>query len=165
MTLTRKRGTHIARNAKVALKSYKNLLRRTGREQRGKGNNLRQCKTEDQVVWMTTEQVGFPTTTSEGEIDNDLDRQLGKPKSRCLHPVISAFILHRQQELSAQDRAPSIAETRSLELEIEWGTQEVLMEDSDRSTDSSEDTTWEPNPLPLMVKHPPRVTDPTRRYI
>ena len=32
------------------------------------------------------------------------------------------------------------------------------MEDSDRSTDSSEDTTWETNPLPLMVKHPPRVT-------
>jgi hypothetical protein len=31
------------------------------------------------------------------------------------------------------------------------------MEDSDRSTDSNEDTTWEPNPLPLMVKHPPRI--------
>ena len=32
------------------------------------------------------------------------------------------------------------------------------MEDPDRSTESSEDTTWEPNPLPLMVKHPPRIT-------
>jgi hypothetical protein len=41
MTLTRKRGTHIARNAKVELKSYKNLLRREVREHRGRGNNLR----------------------------------------------------------------------------------------------------------------------------
>jgi hypothetical protein len=31
------------------------------------------------------------------------------------------------------------------------------MEISDRSTDATEDTTWETNPLPLMVKHPPRV--------
>ncbi len=32
------------------------------------------------------------------------------------------------------------------------------MEDSDRDTDSNEDTIWEPNLLPLMTKHPPRVT-------
>ncbi len=31
-------------------------------------------------------------------------------------------------------------------------------EDSDRGTNADEDTTWEPNPLPLMAKHPPRVT-------
>jgi hypothetical protein len=31
-----------------------------------------QCKEEDQVVWMTTAQVGFPTTTTEGDLDNDL---------------------------------------------------------------------------------------------
>ena len=43
-------------------------------------------------------------------------------------------------------------------MESEWDTQETHMEDSDRVTDSNEDTTWEPNPLPLMVKHPPRVT-------
>ena len=51
-----------------------------------------------------------------------------------------------------------MAETRALELESEWGTQEARREDSYRNTDSSEDTTWEPNPLPLMSKHPPRVT-------
>ncbi len=51
-----------------------------------------------------------------------------------------------------------MAETRTLELENEWVTQEAHMEDSDRGTDSNEDTTWEPNPLPLMTKHPPRVT-------
>jgi len=117
-----------------------------------------QCYTEDQTVWMTTAQAGFPTTAVEGELDNDLDRQRGKLTARCLHPAISAFILQRQQELSTQDQAPSMAESRALALESEWGTQEVRMEDSDRSTNSTEDTTWEPNPLPLMSKHPPRVT-------
>ena len=49
-----------------------------------------------------------------------------------------------------QDRAPSMTESRALELEIEWDTQEEHMEVSDRSTDATEDTTWEPNPLPLI---------------
>ncbi len=82
-----------------------------------------QCEEEDQVVWMTTVQAGFPTTATEGDFDRDLDRQWGKLTARCLHPVMSAYILQRQQELSMQDRAPS-----------------------------------KPNPLPLMTKHPPRVT-------
>ena len=56
------------------------------------------------------------------------------------------------------DQAPSMTENRALELESEWGTQETHREDSDRGTDADEDTTWEPNSLPLMSKHPPRVT-------
>jgi len=36
----------------------------------------------DQAVWMTTTQAGFPTTVTEEELDNDLDRQLGKPTVR-----------------------------------------------------------------------------------
>ena len=67
---------------------------------------------------------------TEGALDNDLDRQMGKPTARCLHPAISAFILQRQQELTTQDRAPSMAETRALELESGWGTQESCREDS-----------------------------------
>jgi hypothetical protein len=54
--------------------------------------------------------------------------------------------------------APSIAETRSLELEREWVTQVPHMEVPNHITESSEDTTWKPNPLPLMTKHPPRIT-------
>ena len=107
-----------------------------------------QCEEEDQTVWMTTTQAGFPTTSAEGELDNDLDRQRGKLTARCLHPAISAFILQRQQELSMQDQVPSMTESRALELESEWGTQEVRMEDSDRGTDANEVTTWEPNPPP-----------------
>jgi hypothetical protein len=36
-----------------------------------------QYEVEDQAVWMTTAQAGFPTTAAEGELDNDLDRQRG----------------------------------------------------------------------------------------
>ena len=60
--------------------------------------NSSQSPLED-TVWLTTAQTGFPTTATEGELDNILDRQLGKPTARCLHPAISAYILQRQQEL------------------------------------------------------------------
>jgi hypothetical protein len=87
-----------------------------------------------------------------------IDRQRGKPTGRCLHPAISGFIIQRQQELIKQGQAPSMTESRSLELENEWGTQEEFMEFSDRNKDATEDITWEPDPLPLMTNHPPRVT-------
>ena len=117
-----------------------------------------QCKEENQTVWMTTAQAGFPTTAAEGELDNDLDRQLGKPTARYLHPAISAFIIQRQQELVTQDQAPSMAESRAMELESEWGTQEECTESPVWNKDATEDITWEPDPLPLMANHPPRVT-------
>jgi hypothetical protein len=53
-----------------------------------------QCEAEDQTVWMSTAQAGFPTTAAEGELENDMDRQLGKPTARYLHPAISAFMGH-----------------------------------------------------------------------
>jgi hypothetical protein len=117
-----------------------------------------QCQEEDQTVWLTTAQTGFPTTDTEGELDNILDHHLGKPTARCLHPAISAYILQRQQELLSQHRAPSMTETRVMELEREWDTQEPHVEVPNRSPESGEDTTWELNPLPLMVQHPPRIT-------
>ena len=82
----------------------------------------------DQAGWLTTAQAGFPTTVTEGEIETTLDRQLGRPTSRCLHPAISDFILQRQEELATQHRAPSTTEVRVMELEEEWGTQEPQKE-------------------------------------
>jgi hypothetical protein len=111
-----------------------------------------QCEEEDQTVWMTTAQAGFPTTAAEGELDNDLDRQLGKPIARYLHPVISAFITQRQQELVTKDQAPSMAENRAMELESEWDTQEECMESPVRNKDATEDITWEPDPLLAVVR-------------
>jgi hypothetical protein len=48
----------------------------------------------------------------------DQSDQMSSPDDISLH-------LQRQQELSTQDRAPSVADTRALELESEWGTQET----------------------------------------
>ena len=56
-----------------------------------------------------------------------------------------------------QHRSPSETEARVMELEEEWDTQEPQKETRVRQTEPSEDDTWEPNPLPLMVKHPPRI--------
>jgi len=116
-----------------------------------------QCHMGDQTVWLTTAQAGFPTTVTEGEIDNTLDSQLRRPTSQCLHPAISDFILKHQEELVTQHRSPSETEARVMELEEEWDTQEPQKETRVRQTEPSEDDTWEPNPLPLMVKHPPRI--------
>jgi hypothetical protein len=96
-------------------------------------------------------------TADEGELENDLDRQLGKPTARYLHPAISAFINQRQQELVTQDQAPSMVESRVMELESELDTQEECMESPVRNKDATEVITWEPDPLPLMTNHPPRV--------
>ncbi len=74
------------------------------------------------------------------------------------HPVISAFINQRQQELVTQGQTPSMTESRTMELESEWDTQEEGMESPVRNKNTTEDITWEPDPLPLMVNHPPRVT-------
>ena len=41
-----------------------------------------QCEEENQTVWMTTAQAGFPTTATEGELNNDLDRQRGPLNDR-----------------------------------------------------------------------------------
>jgi hypothetical protein len=62
---------------------------------------------------MSTAQAGFPTTVAEGELENDLDRQLGKPTARYLHPAISTFINQRQQELVTQGQTPSMSESRA----------------------------------------------------
>ena len=51
-----------------------------------------------------------------------------------------------------------MTENRVMDLESEWGTQEECMESSVRNKHATEDITWEPDPLPLMANHPPRVT-------
>ena len=43
-------------------------------------------------------------------------------------------------------------------MESEWVTQEECTESPVRNKDATENITWEPDPLPLMVNHPPRVT-------
>jgi hypothetical protein len=53
-----------------------------------------QRQLEDQQVWLTTVQVGFPTV----------------------------FIGRSQDDITSQNRSPSVTELKVLELEREWGT-------------------------------------------
>ncbi len=46
---------------------------------------LTQQSLEDQTVWLTTAQVGFPVTEDSQEVQVDRDRFLGKPVTRFLH--------------------------------------------------------------------------------
>ena len=115
---------------------------------------------EDQRIWMTTAQMGFPTTSLEDEVSEPRDLQLGKPTARHLHPEISAFIYRIQQEISTSGHPFSPVENALIEMEREWGTRDLgndipMMEESE---ETRTDTTWEPNPPPLMTTHPPRIT-------
>ncbi len=75
---------------------------------------------EDQTVWLTTTQAGFPVVTDTQEIQTDRDRLLGNPVTRFLHPVISSFIQARWQELTSTKQTPSLAEVLVKRLEETW---------------------------------------------
>jgi hypothetical protein len=121
---------------------------------------------EDQTVWLTTDQVGFPVTTDTQEVQTDRDRLLGKPVARFLHPVISTFIQTRWQELVSTDQTPSHAEVLDKRLEETWGRVQPsvqLPEDVSSKITPQEKVLSEPDPKPLMPNHPPRVTDSNTR--
>ena len=50
---------------------------------------------DDQTVWLTTAQTGFPVTVDAQEVQTVRDRFLGNPVARFLHPSISSFIQER----------------------------------------------------------------------
>ncbi len=67
---------------------------------------ITQQSLEDQTVWLTTTETGFPVTADSTESQNDRDRLLDKPVSRFLHPTISNFILERLEEFNSKDGFP-----------------------------------------------------------
>jgi hypothetical protein len=82
---------------------------------------ITQQSLEDQTVWLTTVQDGFPVTVDGTEFQNDRDRLLGKPVARFLHPAISNFIQERLEELNSKGQAPSRMEKLAKRLEETWG--------------------------------------------
>ena len=72
---------------------------------------------EDQTVWLTTAQAGFPVAADAQEVQTDRDRFLGNPVARFLHPAISTFIQVRWQELVSTEQTPSRAEVLAKRLE------------------------------------------------
>jgi hypothetical protein len=82
---------------------------------------ITQQSLEDQTVWLTTTQAGFPVTADATELQNDRDRLLGKPVAHFLHPTISIFIQDRLEELNSKRQAPSHMEQLAKRLEETWG--------------------------------------------
>ena len=82
---------------------------------------ITQQSLEDQTVWLTTSQVGFPVTADVTEFQNDTDRCLDKLVPRFLHPVISNFIQKRLKEFNSTGQTPSRMEKQAKRLEETWG--------------------------------------------
>ena len=79
-----------------------------------------------------------------------------------LHPVISNFILKRLEELNSTGQIPSRTEKLASRLEETWGRtrSDTRMTSTVSPRVTFPDTAmWEPDPRPLMVNHPPRITD------
>ena len=61
---------------------------------------------EDQQIWLTTAQAGFPTTPAEDEVSNPRDLQLGRSTTRLLHPEILVFIERLHNQITSQNHPP-----------------------------------------------------------
>ena len=66
---------------------------------------ITQQSMEDQTVWLTTAQAGFPVSADGTGFQNDTYRRLGKPIARFLHPAISNFIQKRLKECNSTGQA------------------------------------------------------------
>jgi hypothetical protein len=93
---------------------------------------------EDQTVWLTTAQTGFPVVADAQEIKTDRDRLLGNPVALFLHPVTSSFIQARYQELASTNQTPSHAEVLVKRLEETW----CWAQPSARLPDERLEATW-----------------------
>ena len=60
-----------------------------------------QQTTEDQTIWMTSAQTGFPLERDEEEVTNSRDVQMGRHTARYLHPAISAYIADWEADLAS----------------------------------------------------------------
>ena len=138
---------------------------------------------EDQTVWLTTAQAGFPVVADAQEIQTDRDRLLGNPVARFLHPAISSFIQARWQELVSTKQTPARAEVLANSLEEAWcwappnarlpderpeatwhrAQPSARLPDVSSKGTPQEKVLWEPDPKPLMANHPPRVIDSNTR--
>ncbi len=66
-----------------------------------------QQTTEDQTIWMTSAQTGFPLEREEDEVTNSTDAQRGRHTARYLHPVISTSIADWEAHLASTGTQPT----------------------------------------------------------
>jgi hypothetical protein len=118
---------------------------------------------EDQTIWMTSAQTGFPVERESDEVTNSTDAQMGKHTARYLHPTISAYIADWEADLASTGTQPPPLAQAVIDLENEW-SQKYVMETWVAPTEpSSPPVIWHHDPPPLMVNHPPRITDSNHR--
>jgi hypothetical protein len=114
---------------------------------------------EDQTIWMTSTQTGFPLQRETDEVTNSTDTQMGRHTARYLHPVISTCITDWEAYLASTGTQPSPSVQATIDLENEW-SQKYVMGTWVAPTEPSPPTVnWHHDPPPLMANHPPRVTD------
>jgi len=85
-----------------------------------------QQTTEDQKIWMTSAQTGFPLERDEEEVNNIRDVQMGRHTARYLHPAISAYIADWEADLAyTGTQLPPLAQA-AIDLENEWSQKYVM---------------------------------------
>jgi hypothetical protein len=89
-----------------------------------KPKELRQALTlqqtmEDQTIWMTSAQTGFPLEGEEDEVTNNTDTQMGRHTARYLHPAISTYIVEWEADLASTGTQPSPSAQAAIDLENE----------------------------------------------
>jgi hypothetical protein len=114
---------------------------------------------DDQTIWMTSAQTGFPLEREEDEVTNITDVRMGRHTARYLHPVISSYIADWEVDLvSTGTQPPSLVQV-AIDLENEW-SQKYVMGTWVAPTDPSPlSVIRHHDPPPLMANHPTRVTD------
>ena len=122
-----------------------------------------QQTTEDQTIWMTTAQTGFPLERDEDEITNSKDTQMGRTTARHLHPVISKFIAKWETDLTSTGTQSSPLEQATIDWENEWSHKYVTGTCEAPTEPSPPPVIWNHDPPPLMANHPPRITDSNTR--
>ena len=85
-----------------------------------------QQTTEDQTIWMTSAQTGFPLERDEEEVTNSRDVQMGRHTARYLHPAISAYIADWEADLASTGTQPPPLAQAAIDLENEWSQKYVM---------------------------------------
>ena len=75
---------------------------------------------EDQTIWMTSAQTGFPLERETDEVKNSTDTQMGRHTARYLHPAISTCITDWEAYLASTGTQPPPLAQATIYLENEW---------------------------------------------
>jgi hypothetical protein len=118
-----------------------------------------QQTTEDQTIWMTSAQTGFPFERESDEVTNNTDVQMGRNTARYLHPDISTYIADWESKLISTGTHPPPLTQTDIDLENEWSHKYVMGTWVDPTETSPPPIIWHHDPPPLMANHPTRVTD------